>query len=450
MKSRELTKRIIYIVLAVLFGVLCFCCGYLTRYFTVSTAINSYAWAKNIIKNNYYKDIPDEEFASYTSVQELVENCLDEYSAYYTQSEYSVVYASNAGSKSGIGVSYSYVDASIGKGIFLNSVFYNSPAYLSGLSAGTFVYSGKYYTTDGTEKLMEFNSTVDLSQFVSARAEGEQFVLVTDHGEYTMAREDYTQSYCFMSTNSAAWTCAVGDDKNLTLKTEDDSRVISYLPDGCAYLSLSQFYGYAPYEMAALFKKFNEEGCTSLIFDLRSNGGGYVEVMQYISSLFLGNRQDAYSVAMTAKYKNGNVQTYNVKNFASSDCLLPADTKVYIMANNGTASASEALMGVLISNNVVSYSNIYISDFTDEYLQYSGTTNKKLRTYGKGIMQTPFTNNATGEVLKLTTAQIYWPNDNCIHDRGITVEDGCNAVSAEWVKTYTDNELKTVVNSIFS
>jgi hypothetical protein len=153
---------------------------------------------------------------------------------------------------------------------------------------------------------------------------------------------------------------------------------------------------------------------------------------------------------MTAKYKNGTVQNLNVKNFASSECTLPADTKVYVMANNGTASASEALMGVLISNNVVSYSDIYLSDYTDEYLTYSGTTDKNARTYGKGIMQTPFTNKATGEVLKLTTAKIYWPNDTCIHGTGITVADGCNSVKAEWVKTYEDNELLSVVQSISS
>jgi carboxyl-terminal processing protease len=240
------------------------------------------------------------------------------------------------------------------------------------------------------------------------------------------------------------------DDGELYLQQADDSRVVTYLPDGCAYLSFSEFYGYAANEMAMLFSKFNDLGCTSLILDLRSNGGGYVETMQYISSLFTSTRSDASSVAMVAKYKSGKEETFPIKSFASNNCLLPATTKVYVMANNGTASAAEALMGVLVSNNVVDYSDIYISDYSDEYLTFSGTTDKNKRTYGKGIMQTPFTNKTTGEVLKLTTAQIYWSNGVTIHDKGVTVSDGCNAVKTDWVKLYGDPELKTVVNTIFS
>jgi C-terminal processing protease CtpA/Prc len=56
------------------------------------------------------------------------------------------------------------------------------------------------------------------------------------------------------------------------------------------------------------------------------------------------------------------------------------------------------------------------------------------RTYGKGIMQTTYS-FMDGSALKLTTANIYWPDGStCIHGKGITtttqnsVEKGVYAI----------------------
>lgn len=435
--------------MAVIVLIVGFVGGFFTAVLSRNRALSSFEWAVQTIRNNYYEDISEEDILN-LSLKEVAERLLDPYSEYYTKEEYEEVLSSNSGSRSGIGVSYSYVDADFGTGVYVVSVVGNSPAYQCGLRAGTFIFGASYLPENQTEsQTVSFTSSTDFSSFVGARETGERFTLITDRGEFSLTKEDYTASYCFMSTNAKAWDCVYTDGELEIKETSNTEKVVSYLPDGAAYLSLSQFYGNAAEEMAQLIGRFNAEGCTSLILDLRNNGGGYVEVMQYISSLFTTNRPEASSVAMSAKFKDGSETVYKVKNFASSDCVLSADVQIYVLANNATASASEALIGVLVSCGAVDYCDIYLSEFSEEYLEFSGTAEKNCRTYGKGIMQSPFTNYLTGEVLKLTVAKIYWPNGNCIHDRGITVADGCNTVYAEWSATYGDNELVAAVSKIY-
>jgi carboxyl-terminal processing protease len=423
-----------------------FTCGYFTRVWTHNSSTSSYEWALETIRNNYYQDI-DEDLLKQSSLEGISNYVLDKYSEYYTAEEYAQLVSSNSGSKLGVGLSYDYVDGDIGKGVLVTSVIGNSPADLAGIKRGTIVTGAKSGDTTTT-----FTNATQFSTYVNNVETGGELTLVTDHGDYTLTKQAYQASYCFMSTNTKAWNCRYEtlDSSLSVVETTSADDVISYLPDGAAYLRLNQFYGNAKEEFAQLLEKYNAEGCTSLIIDLRSNGGGYVEVMQYISSLFTKNRTDTYNVAMTANYKSGKQEVFKVKSFARSNQLLPADSQVYVLANSGTASASEAFIGVLVSNDIVSYDNIYLSDYSENYLAHLGTSEKNKRTYGKGIMQSYFKNSLTGEVLKLTVAKIYWPNGTCIHDVGITESDGCKTVKADWVVTYGDSELQRAVSQIFN
>ena len=214
---------------------------------------------------------------------------------------------------------------------------------------------------------------------------------------------------------------------------------------------LSQFYGTASWEVSKLIEKFTTQNCTSLILDLRDNGGGYLSVMQQLTYIFTADKKADVSLAAYAEYKDGSRQNFNVikdRNFN----LLPKETQVYVLANENSASASEALIGALISYDVIDYSNIYLSSYSNEYIKWmaeQGYGVKNGSTYGKGIMQSTFTNLTTGEALKLTTAKIYWPNGKSIHGVGITAADGCNTVSAQWSVTLHDEELQLAVHTIY-
>lgn len=407
-------------------------------------------WAVDVIDAYYYYDVSEEDVRA-AGLENLCGNVLDIYSRYYTAEEYIEATASNAGSSSGIGVSYTYIEpsygSSIGSGVYILSVLGNSPASRSGLRPGTFVTGG--ITADGQR--VTFADSAAFSSFVGGFEAGSDLTLITDHGEFTMAKGLFMQSYCRMATSDSEWTISYGDGSIMSVNEEASSRY-SYLPEGTAYISLSQFYGNAALEMAALLQQFNASGCTSLILDLRNNGGGYVEVMCLLAHLFTADLPERYDAAMYAEYKDGTVIGSDILSFTDdSTCCLPAGTPVTVLANSSTASASEALIGVLISNGVVGYSDIYLSDFSQAYLDATGTSEKNCRSYGKGIMQSTWEYWVTGEALKLTVAKIYWPDgQTCIHDVGLTVADGCKTVPAEWSVTYDDEELRAVVSDLAS
>ncbi len=187
-----------------------------------------------------------------------------------------------------------------------------------------------------------------------------------------------------------------------------------------------------------------------MIIDLRSDGGGYVDVMQEIAGAFTDGQKKP---AMIARDKRGNSEIYNCKPLAAKQ-RVAKDTAVYVLANSGTASASEALIGALVCYGYLDYGNIYLSDYGEEYINWLTETEQEIKTaqtYGKGIMQSTFVKRDTGEALKLTTAQIYWPDGKtCIHDRGLRVEDGCKTVAADWVMEKGDPELRAAVEKIKS
>ena len=67
------------------------------------------------------------------------------------------------------------------------------------------------------------------------------------------------------------------------------------------------------------------------------------------------------------------------------------------------------------------------------------------RTYGKGIMQQFFEDGSTGDVAKLTSAKLYWPNGTCIHGVGVTTADGAAATQgAASNADYGDAELSYI------
>ena len=409
-------------------------------------------WVLNTIRTNYYYyDEMDKDGLEDLTVEEIVGR-LDIYSEFYTPEELQALIKDNSGSKAGVGISYSFLNSGVCSlykdgGCLLVTVVGNSPAEAAGLKAGYVLTGGSY---NGNE--VSFNSSDALSDFVDAIPTNAPFTLTANTGEevkaFTVSKQEYNSSYMFMATNASAWTPTFDGEGEVSGLKEVQDRRIEYLPADTAYVSMSQFFGTAAQEFGYLVSQFNTEQCTSLILDLRNNGGGYVDVMQDMAGYFTSSLGSGTYVAMTANYRSGKVETYNCKKYANGSWLVPTDTTVYVLANSGTASASEALIGALVSHNFLKYENIFLSDYGEEFLAWAGEDYGTARSYGKGIMQTTFPNYFTGEALKLTTAQIYWPNENCIHGVGLTVKDGCRPVKTDWVVTPDDAELKSIVEMI--
>lgn len=448
-KKRYKPLKIIVAVIAaaiILCGV--FFGGYFTYGYLRGGGAATYEWAVRMIDEHYcgtYKEegsitIPVNGYTADELSLKALAGKLDDYSEYYTASEYAAVIKENSGERSGVGVSTNYI---AGKGVYVVSVAGGSPAFKKGVHVGDTFVAGEAETGGRTS----FGSAKDFATFISARQTGEKFTLYTADGAFELSKEEYTASYTTMYTSSAEWGFDYENGREPYYKLSAEK---SFLPENTAMIKLSQFYGNAASaygsaaaEFGKLMGKFNAEGYTSLILDLRNNGGGYVSVMQDISGYFLSGREMSSPVAMTAEYKSGYRDDYLWYSH-SGDGLVKEGTKIYVLANANTASASEALIGVLVSYGILEYENIFISDYSQEYLAWAGENAKTARSYGKGIMQTTFKNYATGEALKLTTAKIFWPNGKCIHDVGLTAADGCRLAPAQWTATRQDEELKYV------
>ncbi len=386
------------------------------------------SWARSTIQNYFYRfdgDYSDLSDLDGLTIDQMLEK-LDMYCAHYTADEYSALLSSNAGQKLGIGVSYS---AAEGGGVCLQSILGGSPAMLAGLKAGD-----KVITLAAGGETEQIRTKEDFSSFLNARAEGEKITFGLADGRSVKTEKCvYTASYASMYMNDCGYYFVYDGGERRTVTTEG----IAELPAQTAYFRLNQFYGNAAEELHELIKIFNAAGGTDLVLDLRGNGGGYVNVMADIGGLFTSALQQT-SVAFVSEYKNGRREPLNCTKY--SDDVVPAGTNVYVMANEDTASASESLIGVLVSYNIADYSHIFLSDYGD----------RPPRSYGKGIMQSMFTNITTGETLKLTVAGVYWQNGKTIHGTGLTLSDGCVAAPAgdEIVDVGYDDELAPVIEAV--
>lgn len=437
MKSK-VAQNIIAVILVLIIAGGAFAAGFYTRKCTQGKTLSSVEWALETIDKYYYFGGVQDGFGG-ASISGIADKYLDRYSEYYTKEEYEELYKSNSGSKSGIGVSYAFVEAGVteNSGIYISSVVGNSPAYKAGLRTGEFLVEGS-----AGGRSVTFKDADGFYDLLNGANDGEKVILKNAFGEsYTVAKSEYTASYTYLATCDTAWIFKDAAYGGLALY-EEPSESIDYLPEGTAYIYLSQFFGTAPQEFFRLVQKFNAMHCTHLILDLRSDGGGYVDVMQQIAGAFADGEK---KVAMVSRDKRGETETFYCSKIDDADSRISKDVKVSVLANSGTASASEALIGAMYCYGALKYEDIYLSDYSEAYLGWlkkHGGETKTRQTYGKGIMQSTFINYSTGEALKLTTAQIYWPDGKTtIHNRGVTAEDKCETVKTDWEFNLSYKEL---------
>ncbi len=157
-----------------------------------------------------------------------------------------------------------------------------------------------------------------------------------------------------------------------------------------AYLRLNDFGATAPEEMRAALRELLAQKPTGLIFDLRSDPGGYLSVSVDVASQFLRAGQ----VVLIEKDKNGNAQEFRAKPGG-----LALDIPMVLLIDGGSASASEIVAGAL--------------------KDYKRATIIGVKSFGKGSVQNVHTLSDKSE-LRVTIAHFFSPKGNEIHDVGIT------------------------------
>lgn len=422
------------IIACVAGGLLIAAGGFFAGYFTYSGSldeqIRTLLWAKGLIQENYYEEIDDDEF--YDAVFDGVNSLLDPYSQYFSSEEYEAWMADSEGITLGAGITFSSEEINQNNRMLVEWVSGNSPAERAGIRTGMYVVG---YGPNADE-VVERGDYESVMSFLLGQPEGQPFVLAvsdTPDGEYeavTLTREVFVANNVFYRSADSAY---IFTGEKATTLTESDN-VLSALDEDTAYIRLVLFTGGASEQFAKAMDVFRREGKKNLILDLRADGGGYLNIMCDIASYFCKDARSATPLVSTAEYRSGKKDAFYASgNFY--DEYFSGDSRIYVMADNGTASASECLIGAMVDYGAVDYSDIFLC-----------TRGGEAKTYGKGVMQMTYPHLTGGDAIKLTTARICWPlSGNCIHGRGVLPEDGAQVVTENYNR---ETELLEVVNSV--
>lgn len=422
-KKRPILRTFLAICLALLF----FVAGALVFWFSLDSEMRSLIKVKNMIDKEYYQEIEDERFygALFSTINDTI---LDPYSHYMTTDEVTATNSDMAGERSGIGIVFSTQAEDGSAQLFVIRVCGNSPAEGAGIRAGEFVVAfGK------TEKEMKDSVVFDeLSAFLSTCQTGEPFYIKVRAGDevrnVALSKAEYVESHVFYRSATTAYGFT---GKNATEKTAIGDP-LSCLDKDTAYIRLRQFAGEAVKEFEGAMEIFKSEGKKNLVLDLRDNGGGYLDVMQEISGFFCKNTTGKPVVAI-ADYGEKK-EEFRAKRNVYSD-YFQADSRICVLANGNTASASESLMGCMIDYGATTYADICLTEW-----------NGIAKTFGKGIMQSTYYLGLKKDALKLTTAEIQWPSGKSIHARGVLSTDGTKTVKGE---VEDETELINAIKTLF-
>lgn len=157
------------------------------------------------------------------------------------------------------------------------------------------------------------------------------------------------------------------------------------LDNNVGYISLSTFSGNPSKEFKKAFLDLKKQGATSLVIDLRSNGGGLLDEAVEIANYFLPRGKVIVTTKGKIKQASNTYKTLREP--------LDLDIPIAVLVNSGTASASEILSGSLQDlDRAVIVGN---------------------RTFGKGLVQVP-RSLPYGGTMKVTTSKYYIPSGRCV------------------------------------
>ena len=283
----------------------------------------------------------------------------DPYSEYYTAEEYKRLMEDTTGKFAGVGL---VITAGEDNLITVVSPIANTPAAKAGLKAG--------------DKIVE----VDGQAY-----EGKELQEATEHmrGKPKTSVELTVQRVI----NGKTQTSHV---KLVREMIEVDTVIGELMPDNIGYLQISSFEQVTAKDFKKEWEALEKQGAKKFIIDLRNNPGGLLTSCEEIADALLGKA----TIVTTVDNKG--------KKEASTSDEAQYKEPLVVLANGGSASASEILLGALRDN------------------KRAKSVGEK--TFGKGIVQQiyPLGENGKDGGFKLTMAEYLTPNGEKIHGKGIT------------------------------
>ena len=193
-----------------------------------------------------------------------------------------------------------------------------------------------------------------------------------------------------------------GTDVALTIRRGDEEREVTItravielqeveaelLADGVGYIRLTSFTDRATDLFRDALGSLREQGATGIVFDLRSNPGGYIVAAQGIASQFIGEGELLFTV------ESGE----DVREWRAESGILQNDVPVVVLVDGGSASASEIVAAAL---------------------QETGrATIVGEPTFGKNTVQI-WNDLPNGGGLRLTTDRWFTPGHNSVAPGGV-------------------------------
>ena len=294
------------------------------------------------------------------TIREGIDNMLyslDPYTEYYPEEDQSELEQMVKGSFGGIGSLITYSTKL--KRSMIAEPFEGTPAAKAGLKAGDVLME-----IDGVDLAGKNNGEV--SQMLRGQA-GTSFKLKVERPNAKGERTPIEFTIVRESIQTPAIPYA------------------DVLDNHVGYINLSTFSGNPSKDFKKAFLDLKKKGATSLVIDLRNNGGGLLDEAVEIANYFLPRGKVIVTTKGKIKQASNTYKTLREP--------LDLDIPIAVLVNSGTASASEILSGSLQDlDRAVIVGN---------------------RTFGKGLVQVP-RSLPYGGMMKVTTSKYYIPSGRCV------------------------------------
>ena len=355
-----------------------------------------------LFEKNYIYDIDVDTIAE-DIIYYYVAATGDDYAQYYSLEDYLDMMSDSAGNSVGIGtyITYGYDDSGLDaygniiKGIHIAYVMSGSPAEKAGVRVGDVIVAVDGQSIAG----LYYEDAVDL-------VKGDIGTTVT----LTVERDGSKMNIPVVRNTYAAETV-------IYRTIEQDGHKIGYL-------RLIHFYDVTFDQFEAGVEALLADGCEGIVFDLRANGGGFLDSVRSVLDYIL---PEGPIVKIVFADKTSTVVT------SDSSCM--EKIPMVVLVDNNTASAAEL--------------------FTAALMDYDYATVMGIKTYGKGCGQN-FFRLKNGGYIKLTSF-LYNPPFSENYD-GVGITPDIVVERAEELKkknlfyiTYDeDNQLKAAVENILN
>jgi carboxyl-terminal processing protease len=308
----------------------------------------------NMLSRDYYRPIDRTQLVN-KGLAAAIASLNDPYSHYYDPSSYKSFLNQDNPHLNGIGIDVENES----KGLRVVDVFDDSPAARAGLARGDVIVAV------GPTSLA--NRSADFGSKLIRGSAGSRVTLTVMHGAQKRT----------ITVTRANIIVPVASGKVLNLHGKK-----------VGYVQLTSFTDGSGAELRSQVNKVLHQGATSLILDLRENGGGLLDEAVNVASIFIPD-----GTIVSTDGRSQPRQVYVAKGGAISSKIPMA-----VLVDRGTASAAEIVTGALQDRHRA---------------EVVGT-----RTFGKGVFQEiqPLSN---GGALDITVGEYFTPSGRNLGGGGV-------------------------------